>query len=182
MFQNHQFICLNIYYQSNLWRIPNTVNPQKKPAGLILSLRVKMWVLLEFGYFCLLFLKFIVGLIRIRILFEGGSLPRIYGERYGIGVTLRELKLILKLLPISWASSMFKRVNLLRERGPLFSYHPVFNDLPQMNLWYHLCVIGVVRETFSSVHIIFMSVTLKRIIASPKRTNLYAHSKEKNRV
>ena len=28
---------------------PDTVNPQKRPAGLNLFLRVKMWVLLEFG-------------------------------------------------------------------------------------------------------------------------------------
>ena len=38
-----------------------------------------MRVLLEFGYFCLLFFKFTVGLIRIRVLFKGGSLLRIYG-------------------------------------------------------------------------------------------------------
>ena len=57
----------------------NTVNPQKRPAGLILALRVEMRVLLEFGHFCLLFFKFTAGLIRIRVLFEGGSLSRIYG-------------------------------------------------------------------------------------------------------
>ena len=57
----------------------NTVNPQKRPAGVILALRVQMRVLLEFGHFCLLFFEFTVGLIRIRVLFEGGSLSRIYG-------------------------------------------------------------------------------------------------------
>ena len=56
----------------------NGINPQKRPTGLILSLRVKMRVLLEFGYFCLLFFKFTAGLIRIRVLFEGESLSRIY--------------------------------------------------------------------------------------------------------
>ena len=39
-----------------------------------------MQVLLEFGYFCLLLFEFTVGLIRIRVLFEGGSLSRIYGK------------------------------------------------------------------------------------------------------
>ena len=39
-----------------------------------------MRVLLEFGHFCLLFFKFNAGLIRIRVLFEGGSLSRIYGK------------------------------------------------------------------------------------------------------
>ena len=38
-----------------------------------------MRVLLEFWEFCLLFFKFTVGLIRIWVLFEGGSLSRIYG-------------------------------------------------------------------------------------------------------
>ena len=32
----------------------------------------------EFGHFCLLFFKFSAGLIRMRVLFEGGSLSRIY--------------------------------------------------------------------------------------------------------
>ena len=60
--------------------LQHTINPQKRPAGLILSLRVQIQVLLEFGYFCLLFFKFTAGLIRIRVLFEGGSLSRIYGS------------------------------------------------------------------------------------------------------
>ena len=41
-----------------------------------------MRVLLEFGCFCLLFIEFNAGLIRIRILFEGGSLSRIYGNQF----------------------------------------------------------------------------------------------------
>ena len=49
---------------------PNTVNSQKRPSGLILSLRVQMLVFLEFGYFCLLFLKLTAGLIRGRVSFE----------------------------------------------------------------------------------------------------------------
>ena len=58
------------------------VNPQKRPTGLrptglILSLRVQMRVLSEFGYFCLLFFERIAGLIRIRVLFESRSLSRI---------------------------------------------------------------------------------------------------------
>ena len=38
-----------------------------------------MRVLLEIEHFCLLFFKFTAGLIRIRVLFEGRSLSRIYG-------------------------------------------------------------------------------------------------------
>ena len=49
-------------------------------TGLILSLRVQMWVLLEFGYFFLLFFKITAGLIRIQVLFKDGSLSRIYGS------------------------------------------------------------------------------------------------------
>ena len=53
----------------------HTVNPQKRPAGLILSLRVQMQVLLEFGLnlslFAYCFLSF------LRVLFEGGSLSKI---------------------------------------------------------------------------------------------------------
>ena len=60
-----------------------TVNHQKRPPGLILSVRVQMRVLLEFGYFYLLFFKFTAGLIRTWVLFEGGSLLRIYGISYG---------------------------------------------------------------------------------------------------
>ena len=40
-----------------------------------------MRVLLEFGCFCLLFIEFTVGLIRIRVLFEGGSILRIYDDQ-----------------------------------------------------------------------------------------------------
>ena len=36
-------------------------------------------ILPEFGHFCLLFSKFSAGVIRMRVLFEGGSLSRIYG-------------------------------------------------------------------------------------------------------
>ena len=60
-------------------QLQSTVNPQKRPPGPILSLRVQMQVLLEFEYFCLLFFKFTAGLIRIQVLFEGGSLLGIYG-------------------------------------------------------------------------------------------------------
>ena len=48
-------------------------------TDLILSLKVQMWVLLEFGYFFLLLFKITAGLIRIQVLFEGGSFSRIYG-------------------------------------------------------------------------------------------------------
>ena len=41
-------------------------------AGLI-----RIWPL--FRHFCLLFFKLSAGLIRMRVLFEGGSLSRIYG-------------------------------------------------------------------------------------------------------
>ena len=41
-----------------------------------------MGVLLEFGYFCLLFFKFSAGLIGVQVLFEGGSLSKIYGIQY----------------------------------------------------------------------------------------------------
>ena len=57
----------------------DTANPQKRPAGLILSLRVQMRVLLEFRCFYLLFFKFTAGLIIIRVLLEGESYLRIYG-------------------------------------------------------------------------------------------------------
>ena len=54
-----------------------TLNPQKRPTGLILSLRVQMRVSLEFGpnlgIFAYCFSSF------LRVLFEGGSLLRIYG-------------------------------------------------------------------------------------------------------
>ena len=41
-------------------------------AGLI-----RIWP--KFGHFCLMFFKSSAGLIRMRVLFEGGSLSRIYG-------------------------------------------------------------------------------------------------------
>ena len=54
--------------------ILHTVNPQKRPAGLILSLRVQMRVLLEFGQifyiFAYCFLSF------LRVLLECGSYSR----------------------------------------------------------------------------------------------------------
>ena len=57
----------------------HTVNPQKRPAGLILSLRVQMRVLLEFGP------NFCIFAYRIksfpRVLFKGRSLSRIYGTQ-----------------------------------------------------------------------------------------------------
>ena len=46
----------------------------KETCGSYYFSEVKMQVLLKFGYFCLLFFKFTVGLIRIRVLFKGGSL------------------------------------------------------------------------------------------------------------
>ena len=53
----------------------NTVNPQKRPAGLILSLRVQMRVLLEFGpnlgIFAYCFLSF------LRVLLEYRSYSRV---------------------------------------------------------------------------------------------------------
>ena len=77
------------HVSTQVWIISNWFEPflefffpqikKKRPAVLILSLRVKMLVLLEFGHFCLVFFKFTAGLIRIRVLFEGGSLSRIYG-------------------------------------------------------------------------------------------------------
>ena len=69
----------NTVQNKHMKHSPNTVNPQKRPAGLIFSLRVQTRVLLEFGCFCLLFFEITAGLIRIRVLFEGGSLSRIYG-------------------------------------------------------------------------------------------------------
>ena len=52
-----------------------TVNPQKRPAGLILSLRVQMRVLLDFGpnlgIFAYCFLSF------LRVLLECGSYLRV---------------------------------------------------------------------------------------------------------
>ena len=49
-------------------------------AGLILLSKLQMRVLLEFGPFCLLFFKLTAGLIRIRVLLEGESYSRIYGN------------------------------------------------------------------------------------------------------
>ena len=46
-----------------------------------------MQVLLEFGYFCLLFFKFSAGLIRMQVLFASGSLSRIYGILKGFPET-----------------------------------------------------------------------------------------------
>ena len=60
-------------------RVPNTVNPQMRLAGLILLSRLQMRVLLEFGPFCLLFFNLNAGVIRIRVLLEGKSYLRIYG-------------------------------------------------------------------------------------------------------
>ena len=51
-------------------QLQSTVNPQKRPPGPILSLRVQMQVLLEFEYFCLLFLSL------LRVLLEFGSYSR----------------------------------------------------------------------------------------------------------
>ena len=47
-------------------------------AGLI-----RVWP--QFCHFCLLFFKFSAGLIRMRVLFEGGSLSRIYGNLHKFG-------------------------------------------------------------------------------------------------
>ena len=51
-----------------------------------------MRVLLEFGCFCLLVLKFTLGLIRIRVLFEGGPLSKIYGMYYDILFILASMR------------------------------------------------------------------------------------------
>ena len=70
-----------------------TVNPKKRPSDRILSLRVQTRVLLEFCrifVFCLLFFKFAAGLIRMRVLFEGESLSRIYGMCFVTFQVLRE--------------------------------------------------------------------------------------------
>ena len=54
-----------------------TVNPQKRSAGLILSLSVQMQVLLDF---CQIFvsLPIVFYVSYKRVLFEGGSLSKIY--------------------------------------------------------------------------------------------------------
>ena len=65
----------------NLLKNEDYLKSSKETRGVILSLRVKMGFLLEFGYFCLLFFKFTVGLFRIRVLFEGGSLLWIYSSQ-----------------------------------------------------------------------------------------------------
>ena len=61
-------------YIFTISKIANTVNPQKRPAGLILSLRVQMRVLLEFclnsWIFVYCFLSF------LRVLLECGSYSR----------------------------------------------------------------------------------------------------------
>ena len=70
----------------------NTVNPQKRPVGLILSLRVQMQVLLEFCrilLFFLLFFNFSADLIRMQVLIKGWSLQRIYGIQNLLYSTLR---------------------------------------------------------------------------------------------
>ena len=72
-----------------------TINPQKRPAGLILSLRVKMRLLIEFGYCCLLFFKFTAGLIRIWVLFEGRSLS---SQFFSMGKNLLSLALSITIL------------------------------------------------------------------------------------
>ena len=53
---------------------------------------IRIWP--KFGHFCLLFSKFFAGLIRMRVLFEGGFLSRIYGilncdRTTGIGASFR---------------------------------------------------------------------------------------------
>ena len=45
---------------------------------------IRVWT--QFGHFCLLFFKFSAGLIRMRVLFEGGSLSRIYGIQKNVAV------------------------------------------------------------------------------------------------
>ena len=86
--KNSKCTCCKPQYKGMDWinyvwfnlKLPYTINPQKTPAGLIISLRVKMRALLKFGYFCLLFFKFTAGIIGIRVLLEGESLSRIYGS------------------------------------------------------------------------------------------------------
>ena len=57
-------------------------------AGLILLSRLQMRVLLEFGPFCLLFFKLNAGLIGIRVLLEGESYLRIYGNYFRLHICL----------------------------------------------------------------------------------------------
>ena len=64
------YFCQFISNLNDSWE-KNTVNPQKRPAGLILSLRVQMWVLLEF---CRLFCIFAYCFLSfLRVLLECGS-------------------------------------------------------------------------------------------------------------
>ena len=74
---------------SSKFKVHNLPLILKRPAGLIFSMRFKMRVLLEFEYFCLLFFRFSMGLIRIWVLFEGGSLLRIFGKYGGLCVVTR---------------------------------------------------------------------------------------------
>ena len=63
----------NISYSKSLKETHGSYSFSKGPnVGLI-----RIWP--KFVHFCLLIFKFSVGLIRIRVLFEGGSLLRIYG-------------------------------------------------------------------------------------------------------
>ena len=60
----------------------HTVNPQKRPAGLILSLRVQMRVLLEFGPNLSIFAYCFLS--ALRVLFECGSYS--FSERLNVGL------------------------------------------------------------------------------------------------
>ena len=64
----------NPYQENEICNYTTTVNPQKRPAGLILSLRVQMQVLLEFGPNLGIFAYCFLNLLRV--LLEFGSYSR----------------------------------------------------------------------------------------------------------
>ena len=59
------------FQKSNIYR--KSSKETRRPEGLNVVL-IRIW------YFCLLFFKVSVGFIRMRVLFEGGSLSKIFGE------------------------------------------------------------------------------------------------------
>ena len=84
-----------------------TVNPQIRLAGLILFSWLQMRVLLEIEHFCLLFFKFSAGLIRIRVLLEGESYLRIYGNH-----SLKKLRFSPRAQSITHSVLKFSRICL----------------------------------------------------------------------
>ena len=61
-------------------------------------------ILVDFCSFYLLFFKFTAGLIRMRVLFEGGSLSRIYGmSHFSRDFVTEFLKLAIVCLAENWA-------------------------------------------------------------------------------